>query len=435
MRAYWLILLALVLAACRAGASQAVPTPTSSTLNPNLEALGTTIASPTSMPATQTPGQTVPPTIVEDTPTQNAVAPLSRASQLPDSKLYRWELVASGLARPVGLGNAGDGSKRVFILEQEGVVRVWREGELYSQPFLDIRDRVGANSSEQGLLGLAFHPRYPENGYFYVNYTDQNGDTHISRFSVSTDNPDIADPASEQALIFVAQPYRNHNGGSVVFGPDGYLYLGLGDGGAGGDPEGNAQSTQTMLGKILRIDVDSANPYQIPPDNPFSAGGGVPEIWASGLRNPWRFSFDSLTGDAYIADVGQNEWEEINFLPAGSQPGANFGWDFREGNHRYEGINLGNGLIDPVTEYSHSLGCSVTGGYVYRGVNLPAWQGVYVYGDYCSGNVWGLLQNSDGTWQNSLLFQTETRISSFGLDEAGEVYLVNYLGDVYLLTQ
>jgi glucose/arabinose dehydrogenase len=291
------------------------------------------------------------------------------------------------------------------------------------------------NGSEQGLLGLAFHPRYSENGFFYVNYTDFNGDTHISRFSVSAENPDLADPASEKLLIFVAQLFRNHNGGSVVFGPDGYLYLGLGDGGSGGDPQGNGQSTQTLLGKILRIDVDSGDPYGIPADNPFANGGGLPEIWAFGLRNPWRFSFDSLTGDAYIADVGQNQWEEIDFLPAGSSSGANFGWDYREGNHRFEGIYLGDDLIDPVAEYDHAQGCSVTGGYVYRGVNLPAWQGVYVYGDYCSGRVWALLRNADGAWQNASLFNTGTSISSFGVDEAGEIYLVDHTGDVYLLTQ
>jgi glucose/arabinose dehydrogenase len=340
-----------------------------------------------------------------------------------------------GLENPLGLENAGDGSSRLFIVEQVGIILVWKDGALLDQPFLDIRDRVGSNGSEQGLLGLAFHPRYTENGYFFVNYTDKNGDTHIARFSVSVQDPDRADPASEKQLIFQPQPYANHNGGSVVFGPDGYLYLGLGDGGAGGDPQGYGQSTQILLGKILRIDVDNGDPYAIPPDNPFVGGGGLPEIYAYGLRNPWRFSFDPLTGDLYIADVGQNKWEEVNFLPAGSQPGANFGWDFREGLHRFEGVNLGEDFIDPVAEYDHSQGCSVTGGFVYRGVNLPEWQGVYLYGDFCSGRVWGLLRNPDGSWQSALLFETGFQISSFGIDQSGELYLVDYGGNVYRLAK
>jgi glucose/arabinose dehydrogenase len=323
----------------------------------------------------------------------------------------------------------------LFIIEQAGLIQLWKDGALLDQPFLDIRDRVGSDASEQGLLGLAFHPRYTENGYFYVNYTDKNGDTHIARFTAAAQNPDQADPTSEVQLIFQPQPYANHNGGSVVFGPDGYLYLGLGDGGSGGDPQGNAQSTQTLLGKVLRIDVDGGNPYVIPPDNPFAGGGGLPEIYAYGLRNPWRISFDSLTGDLYIADVGQNQWEEIDFLPAGSTPGANFGWDFREGLHPFEGDSQGQALLDPVAEYDHSQGCSVTGGFVYRGSNLPEWQGVYLYGDYCSGRVWGLLRTPDGSWQNELLFETGYNISSFGVDQSGEVYLVDHSGNVYRLAK
>jgi glucose/arabinose dehydrogenase len=354
-------------------------------------------------------------------------------STLPDPSIYNWQSVADGLERPVGLFNAGDGSGRLFVLEQPGTIRIIKEGEVLPTPFLDIVDRVGSGGSEQGLLGLAFHPNYAENGHFYVNYTDRNGNTVIARFSVS-DNPDQADPASEVQLLGVEQPFGNHNGGMLAFGPDGYLYLGLGDGGSAGDPFGNAQSLSTLLGKILRIDVDDGDPYAIPPDNPFASGGGRPEIWAYGLRNPWRFSFDLLTNDLYIGDVGQNQWEEIDFLPAGSPGGANFGWNYREGAHPYEGSPpAGLNLIDPVAEYDHSQGCSVTGGYVYRGQDLPDWSGVYLYGDYCSGLVWGLLHLPDGSWQNARLFESGARITSFGQDQAGEIYLVDYQGGIYRL--
>lgn len=363
--------------------------------------------------------------------------PSITVNNLPDGSAYRWTEIVGGLDKPVGLVSPMDGSERLFILEQEGVIRVVQRGVLLRQPFLDIRDRVGSRAPEQGLLGLAFHPRFEENGHFYVNYTDANGDTVIARFTVSRGDPNLADVSSEKVLLFVPQPYPNHNGGAVVFGPDGYLYLGLGDGGSGGDPQGNGQSTQTLLGKILRIDVDRGDPYAIPSDNPFAQGGGLAEIWAYGLRNPWRITFDRVTGDLYIGDVGQNKWEEIDFLPFGSAGGVNFGWDYREGKHRFEGIAPpGIDLVDPVAEYDHSQGCSVTGGVVYRGQALPEWQGVYLYGDYCSGNIWGLLRNSDGTWQNARLFETGLRISSFGEDQAGEAYVLDHAsGTVYRLEQ
>ena len=436
MKSRWFFLLVWILAACNSGGSQADPSIPPTTLPPSTPPLEVP-ASPTlaSGPETQAPVVTPSPLIEQSgTPTFAPFVQPPAAVELPEPGGYRWDLVIDGLESPVGAENAGDGSNRLFIVEQEGTILVWRDGELLSQPFLDIRDRVGRRGSEQGLLGLAFHPRYAENGYFYVNYTDQSGNTHISRFSASPTS-DQADPASELGLIYVEQPYQNHNGGSVVFGPDGYLYLGLGDGGAGGDPQGNAQSTQTLLGKLLRIDVDGGAPYAIPADNPFAGGGGLPEIWAYGLRNPWRFTFDSLNGDLYIGDVGQNQWEEIDFLPAGSPGGANFGWDHREAAHRFEGLYVGNDLIDPIAEYDHSQGCSVTSGEVYRGSNLGAWGGVYLYGDYCSGLVWGLLHRPDGGWQNELLFETGARITSFGSDEAGEIYLVDHTGNVYKLTQ
>ena len=237
-------------------------------------------------------------------------------------------------------------------------------------------------------------------------------------------------------LLAVNQPFANHNGGAVVFGLDGYLYLGLGDGGSAGDPSGFAQSLTTHLGKILRIDISGSEPYGIPADNPYASGGGLAEIWAYGLRNPWRMAFDRQTGDLYIADVGQNQWEEINFVSAGTPGGLNFGWKFFEGLHPYEGSPpQGAALVSPVAEYSHAEGCSVTGGVVYRGERLPAWQGIYLYGDYCTGRVWGLLRDAQGNWQSQALFDGMGRITSFGEDETGEVYLIDQAGNVFILAQ
>jgi glucose/arabinose dehydrogenase len=313
----------------------------------------------------------------------------------------------------------------MFVLEQGGRIFVLQNGNvLLPDPFLDISSEVGSQGSEQGLLGIAFSPQYARDGFFYVNYTDRAGNTVISRFKVSQ-NPDLADPASEQNLLHVDQPFPNHNGGSVVFGPDGYLYLGLGDGGSAGDPQKNGQSLNTLLGKILRIDVSGAGGYKIPRDNPFASAGGRPEIWAYGLRNPWRFSFDRLTGDLYIADVGQDTYEEIDFRPAGSPGGANFGWNFREGAHPFRGVPPDNAaLIDPVFEYDHTQGCSVTGGYVYRGKDLPGLNGVYLFSDYCSGTIWGLLQ-AGGAWKSAVLFDSGMHVTSFGEDQNGEIYLLD----------
>jgi glucose/arabinose dehydrogenase len=338
--------------------------------------------------------------------------------------------VAAGFSRPLDLQHAGDG--RLFVVEQEGRILIVSEGQTLDPPFLDIRDRVGATALERGLLGLAFHPRFTENGAFYVNYTDRNGDTVVARFLVSS-QPNVADPASEVILLRIDQPFANHNGGVLAFGPDGYLYIGTGDGGSGGDPQGNGQRLDTLLGKILRIDVDGGSTYAIPPDNPFAAGGGLPEIWAYGLRNPWRMAFDTATGDLYIADVGQNQWEEVNFQPAGAPGGVNYGWNLREGRHRFAGDRT-EGLIDPVAEYATRLnGCSITGGVVVRDPGLRAWNGIYLYGDWCSGRVWGLLRDASGEWQTQQLFNTSYNISSFGVDHAGEVYLVDHGGAVYRL--
>jgi len=327
----------------------------------------------------------------------------------------------------VDLQPVSDGPGRLFIVEKVGRIRVLQDGQLLDTPFLDISDQVGDRGNEQGFLGLAFHPNYAENGLFFVNYTDNNGNTVIARYHGTAD-PNIADPNSEVALLNVNQPFQNHNGGVLAFGPDGYLYAGLGDGGSAGDPQGNAQSLDTFLGKILRLDVDSGNPYVVPPENPFGN-----EIWAYGLRNPWRFSFDRETDDMYIGDVGQNNWEEIDFVSAGAPGGINFGWNYFEGNHAYEGTPPQDAqLVPPVAEYSHSQGCSVTGGYVYRG-SMPEWNGIYLYGDYCSGIVWGLIR-SNGGWFNQVLFEAVGNITSFGQDESGEVYIILDGGQILRLS-
>ena len=285
------------------------------------------------------------------------------AITLPDPSGFRWAEVANGFARALGLEATPDG--RLFVLEQRGVIWVIQDGVVLPDPFLDIRDRVESSAFEQGLLGLAFHPQFLANGLLYVNYTRFGGDTVIARFSASAE-PNRADPGSELVLLVVDQPFANHNGGGLEFGPDGFLYIGLGDGGSANDPFGNGQSLDTLLGKLLRVDIDSAEPYAIPADNPFTSGGGRPEIWAYGLRNPWRFSFDPETGDLYIGDVGQNSWEEIDFLPAGSPGGVNFGWNQREGRHPFVTQNTG-GLTDPIAEYANTgFACSVTGGVVAR---------------------------------------------------------------------
>jgi glucose/arabinose dehydrogenase len=345
----------------------------------------------------------------------------------PDPNAYALRRIVSGLERPVYLTHAGDTTGRLFVVEQSGRIRILQNGALLADPFLDLTDLVNDSGNEQGLLGLAFHPDYAANGLFFVNYTDANGDTAVVRYSVSAD-PNRADPASAKMILQVAQPFPNHNGGDLAFGPDGYLYIGLGDGGSAGDPQGNGQNLKALLGKLLRIDVNPGDPYGIPPDNPFVGHPEArPEIWAYGLRNPWRYSFDRATGDLYIADVGQNAYEEIDYQPAGSQGGENYGWNFMEGAHPFKG-QAPAGLTAPVAEYSHQVGgCSVTGGYVYRGPSLPALNGVYLYGDYCSGQVWALYR-SGSSWENVALLNAFFTISSFGEDANGEVYVLDHGG-------
>ena len=330
------------------------------------------------------------------------------------------ELVTNALDRPVYATHAGDGSGRLFVVEKAGVVRVLRDSQPEQEAFLDIRDRVGAQGSEQGLLSVAFHPQFAENGRLFVNYTDRRGDTVIARFDSDKQR---ANAASETILLQIDQPYPNHNGGQLQFGPDGLLYIGMGDGGSAGDPQNNGQTPQSLLGKMLRLDVDNGEPYAIPPGNLATSGRGA-EVWATGLRNPWRFSFDRETGDLFIGDVGQNAIEEVNFQPVGKGAGANYGWNITEGSECYQGNCDPAQFVLPVGEYSHDVGCSVTGGYVYRGAAFPVLRGVYLFGDYCSGRIWGL-QQQNGAWAQRELGQSGLSISSFGEDEAGEVYITN----------
>ena len=342
----------------------------------------------------------------------------------------RLEEVASGLDAPVYLSAPAD-DPRLFIVEQPGRIRILRDGELLSTPFLDITDRVGSGG-ERGLLSVAFHPRYASNGFFYVNYTDRNGDTRIERFSTSTD-PDRADPASAKLLLAVEQPFGNHNGGQIVFGPDGKLYIGMGDGGSGGDPQNHGQDRSTLLGALLRIDVDAADPYAIPSDNPFVGNPNArSEIWAYGLRNPWRFSFDRETGELYIADVGQNEWEEVDVEPANAA-GLNYGWNIMEGAHCFRSGSCDqSGLTLPALEYRHPDGCSVTGGYVYRGQAIPAIQGHYFYADFCEGWIRSF-RYADGAATDEREWELGNigNITSFGEDASGELYVLSAGGRVY----
>lgn len=344
----------------------------------------------------------------------------------------------SGFELPVYLANAGDGSGKIFVVEKAGRIMVIKDGKTLEEPFLDIVHKVRSKESERGLLSVAFHPRYEENGRFFVNYTDLKGDTIVSEFKVSSD-PDRGDGNSERVLLRIRQPASNHNGGQLQFGPDGYLYIGMGDGGFFGDPSGNGQDLGTLLAKMLRIDVDAGKPYGIPADNPFKGVSGArPEIWAYGLRNPWRFSFDPETGDMYIADVGEGKWEEVDFQPGGGRRGENYGWNLLEGSHKFklpDGYDT-SGLTFPVVEYSHDEGCSVTGGYVYRGIKSPGLNGTYFFSDYCTGRLWGLRKKSDDSWEWAEFLETGLSVSSFGEDEAGEMYIIDFgKGDIYRLAE
>jgi glucose/arabinose dehydrogenase len=366
---------------------------------------------------------------------------------LPASANVVLRQVASGIGNPTDIQNASDGSGRLFFVRQTGQIMVWKNNVVLPTPFLNISNLIVAGG-ERGLLGLAFHPDYRNNGLFYVNYTRSiDGATVVARYSRSATDPDVADPLSATILLTIAQPFANHNGGALRFGPDGYLYIATGDGGSGNDPQNNAQNLTSLLGKMLRIDVNTRTgqlSYGIPPDNPFvgSPQPGVrTEIWAYGLRNPWRFSFDRVSGDLFIGDVGQSAREEIDFVRAGSGGGMNFGWRVMEGTLCTDlpgdpPCNPSN-FTPPIVDYDHDQGCSVTGGYLYRGSAVPElkltsppatgqlFNGVYVYGDYCSGTIWRISATASGGVSNSVLLSSGLRITTFGEDENGEIYVAD----------
>lgn len=392
-------------------------------------------------------------------PELNVTPPAQPGGTLPGNPRIQLVKVAEGLADPVNVAAPDDNSGRIFIVERVGYLRILdKDGTLLPEPFLDLTELVQNDYLEQGLLGLAFHPDYANNGRFYVHFTDYhtNGDNFVMEFHVSADDPNVADRESGRLLLAVDQPYVNHNGGTIHFGPDGYLYIGIGDGGLGGDPYDTAQDREMLLGKLLRIDVDPVGglAYGIPADNPYSQARIVqsnsitdvigeteglsleaafyhpaarPEIWAYGLRNPWQFNFDPATGDLYIADVGQVTWEEINFQPAGSPGGQNYGWDIQESAHCYpasfESCPRAQLGTLPVAEYKHGdEGCSITGIGVYRGSEFPSLDGIYFNSDWCSGRFWGLTRGEDGAWIYQQLLDTGLLVTGSGVDQEGNLY-------------
>ena len=401
---------------------------------------------PTAAPAQTTQAQqtTVPesPVAAASTPERRPLRPLDVEPAFPNISLQRM----------VHLTYSSENDDRLFVVLQPGRIVFFedRRDAAEVHTFMDISARVSDRGNEEGLLGLAFDPDYESNGYFYVYYSAANPRRSvISRFSVDPNDPDRADDSSETEILVVPQPYSNHNGGHLVFGPDGYLYVGLGDGGSANDPKGNGQDRTTLLGSIIRIDVstlDSQGRYAVPPDNPFAGeGGGVrPEIWAYGLRNPWRFNFDLATGDLWAADVGQNAWEEVDVI----RPGANYGWNIMEGAHCLSGGRSLTGLLRgssaecdrtglelPVVEYGRDDGCSITGGYVYRGERLPSLAGAYVYGDFCSGKIWGLRAENGVAVEHRLLVDSSLSLSAFGENPEGELFMLSFDRTIYRFVQ
>jgi glucose/arabinose dehydrogenase len=352
--------------------------------------------------------------------------------------------VVSGLSSPVQVANAGDGSNRLFVVEQSGTVRVIKNGALLPTPFISIADLL-STGGERGLLGIAFHPSYKTNGRFFLYFTRRNdGAIAISEYHRSSTNPDVATRVGAKRIITIAHPYTNHNGGRMAFGRDGYLYIGTGDGGSSGDPGNRAQSLDTLLGKMLRINVNGSvgsRNYKIPASNPYVGRAGLNEIWGRGLRNPWGWSFDKVTGDMWIGDVGQDKYEEVDRSIVSTKStsggkGVNYGWRIMEGRHCYRpatGCNTAH-LKFPVVEYSHSEGCAVTGGYSYRGSAVLALYGRYVFGDYCSGRIWTISRTALAPASKVLLMSTGFNISSFGQDEHGELYVLDLGGTLYKLT-
>ena len=344
-------------------------------------------------------------------------------------------MVADSLDSPVDVTSARDGSGRLFVVEQGGTIRIVADGRVVETPFLDISDQV-TSGGERGLLGIAFHPDFPTDPRFFVDYTDDHGDTVIASFTVDPTNPDVADPASELVLLTITQPFANHNGGAVTFGPDGLLYIAMGDGGSGGDPEGNGQRLDTLLGKILRIDVQgpdatSAAPYAVPSGNPYVGSADPdarPEIWLTGLRNPWRIRFDAPTGDLWIGDVGQGAWEEVDVIRSGSG-GQNLGWNVMEGSHCFAVEPCDEtGLTLPVAEYDHDQGCSIVGGVVAHDPAVPGIEGRYLFSDYCSGTFWTIDPDGDRLRDPEPVLESGRGISAISLDQDGSVLVTDLNG-------
>ena len=382
------------------------------------------------------------PSLATASPREESPLDAGGREQSPPLEGIALKPVVGGLTAPIGITHAGDGSGRTFVIEQGGTIRIIKDGRVRSRAFLDISSII-TSGGEQGLLGLAFHPRFEANRRFYVNYTDTAGDTVVAEYKRSRHHAHRASRGSARVVLGFDQPFANHNGGHLAFGPDGYLYIATGDGGSAGDPQGNGQRRDTLLGKILRIDVDSrtgGRGYGIPEDNPFRDDPGArPEIWAYGLRNPWRFSFDRRTDAMWIGDVGQGEWEEIDLEAASSDGGVNWGWNIKEGTHCFlsqtecEAAQVGADLKDPIAEYSHDFGCSVTGGYVYRGKRYPSLSGYYFFADYCSGIIWTLDTRAGEGQEEVLRLRSGRAISSFGENGSGEVFVVDHGGEILRL--
>jgi glucose/arabinose dehydrogenase len=444
------LLLNLVFGACAGiASSQATATPAPSPVasptaisTPRPQATPTAQASP-SPAATAVAASTGTPTPVPTPRPSPSPTPVPTPVAAPLARMDVEQVFpAISFSRMVALAYPNDGTNRAFLVLQPGQIMVFDDDQNVASAsvFLDIRERVNDSGNEEGLLGLAFDPDFKDNGYFYVDYTASPPRRNVvSRFSVSKDNPNVADPNSERVIIQNnkpgSPPYSNHNGGQVIFGPDGYLYWGWGDGGSGGDPHKNGQNLSVLLGKILRIDVstlDSQGKYSIPPDNPFVGRSDARgEIWAYGLRNPWRFTFDRLTGDMWAADVGQNRYEEVDII----KPGGNYGWNIMEGAHCYNQPTCNtSGLELPLAEYHQDEGgCSVTGGYVYRGARLPSLYGAYVYGDFCSGKIWALRHDGSKVTERMEIVDSSLRISSFAEHPSGELYILSFDNKIYRL--
>ena len=435
----WVALLpVLVLTACTATPEPGslVPTVSPRPISGPAETVGATLRpSPAPSPAPTSAGSASPSAAPTTGPSAAPTAGPSATPWDPRGVRVRFTTVATVPGRPLAIANARDGTGRLFVAEQGGRVFILEDGAVAPTPFLDLSGRVSAGG-EQGLLGLAFHPDFPADNRVFVDYTDVAGDTVVASFTVDPATPDVAAPASEVVVLAVLQPFANHNGGAIAFGPDGYLYVALGDGGSGGDPQGNGQRLSTLLGKILRIDVDrteDGREYAIPDTNPFAGTSGARgEIWLVGLRNPFRSSFDRETGDLWIGDVGQGAWEEVDVARAGVG-GLNFGWRTMEGAHCYSPVSgcRTAGLELPVVEYPHDFGCAVIGGHVYRGTDSPLLRGGYLFSDACSGITWAVDARASGPAALVQVGAGVTGIAGYGEDEAGELYAANLAGQIY----